>query len=129
MVYRGLTKGDKILIIAILLVSVLSIFTVKTLTYDVPKKIVVIESQGREVKRYILGPELEGETVRIKGQLGYSIIEIGKDRVRMLESACPDKHCIEAGWISRPGEMIVCLPNRVIIRLLGVKEDVDDITY
>ena len=31
----------------------------------------------------------------------------------IVESDCPDKTCVHSGFIHRPGQMAVCLPNRV----------------
>ncbi len=51
------------------------------------------------------------------GYQGESYLEISGGRVHMIDSACPDKLCVKTGWISRPGESIVCLPNRVVIEI------------
>lgn len=44
-------------------------------------------------------------------------IEIDGDRVRFLESDCPNQFCVNTGWISEPYQTAVCLPNRVMIRI------------
>lgn len=51
------------------------------------------------------------------------VVENG--RVRVSESACPGRDCVHMGWISRPGRSIVCLPNRVEVRLTGRDGGVD----
>lgn len=40
-----------------------------------------------------------------------------KNRICFLESDCPDKICVKTGWLSQPGEIAVCLPNKIIIKL------------
>lgn len=61
------------------------------------------------------------------------LLESGK--VRVTESTCPDKICVRTGWIGRPGQSIVCLPNRVVVRIEGSEirydpgSDLDAITY
>ncbi|MDP3058723.1 MAG: NusG domain II-containing protein [bacterium] len=55
------------------------------------------------------------ERLVVQGANGESVVEIDGARVRMVESACPDKLCVKVGYISRAGEVIVCLPNRVLI--------------
>ena len=37
----------------------------------------------------------------------------------MADANCPDRDCVHAGWLSRPGQGSVCLPHRVAIRILG----------
>jgi len=38
-------------------------------------------------------------------------------RVRIAESTCPGEDCVHTGWIDQAGRSIVCLPNRVEIRV------------
>lgn len=46
-------------------------------------------------------------------------VEIRDGRVRVLHSNCPHGLCRNAGSISRPGQAIVCVPNRVVIAIEG----------
>ncbi len=55
----------------------------------------------------------------VRGPLGPSEIEVRRGEARILSSPCPLKLCIRAGWIGSPGEMVVCLPNEVVVRLPG----------
>ena len=50
------------------------------------------------------------------------MIENGK--VFIEESDCPGKDCVHSGSIEKPGRSIVCLPNRVEIRIAG-QSDID----
>jgi heptaprenyl diphosphate synthase len=52
-------------------------------------------------------------------QLAHMQIEVRGGAVRVTESDCPDQVCVHTGWISRPGGVIVCAPNRTVIRLTG----------
>ena len=45
-------------------------------------------------------------------------------RIRICESNCPGGDCVHSGAIASPGRSIVCLPNRVEIRVTGAS-DVD----
>jgi len=46
--------------------------------------------------------------------------------VGFIESDCPDKICVNTGFLRYNGQMAVCLPNRVSIRVVG-KDDLDAI--
>ena len=49
---------------------------------------------------------------------------------RVTEASCPDKTDIQSGKITKPGQMIVCVPNRVTVRILGKNRvTVDKVTY
>ena len=41
----------------------------------------------------------------------------------MIDADCSDKLCLEQGYISKPGESIVCLPHRVMIQVIGENDD------
>ncbi len=53
-----------------------------------------------------------------------NLVTVRGGRVAITESTCPGGDCVHSGWISAPGRSIVCLPNRVEVRLTGAG-DVD----
>lgn len=50
---------------------------------------------------------------KVGGPLGITTFEIKNGKVRIIDSPCPNKTCINQGWHSP----LVCLPNNVIITL------------
>lgn len=64
--------------------------------------------------------------IDIKGNIGISTIEIKDGKIRMVFSPCPDKLCMKQGYIMNKGESIVCVPNRIVIKIKG--ENIDGIT-
>lgn len=62
----------------------------------------------------------------IKGALGVTKIEVRGGRIRVLSSPCPRQACRHGGWIGTAGEMLVCLPNEVVIRLPGQRAGATD---
>jgi hypothetical protein len=55
----------------------------------------------------------------LEGPLGKTHVEVVDGRIHVTESPCREKICIAAGWASKSGEWIACLPNRVFIRVEG----------
>lgn len=51
-------------------------------------------------------------------------VTIQGGKAAITASNCPGEDCLHSGWISSPGKSIVCLPNRVEIRIVG-SSDVD----
>lgn len=45
----------------------------------------------------------------------HMIVEVSDGRLRVLDSDCPDKLCVQEGWISTTGIPVVCVPNQVLI--------------
>lgn len=39
--------------------------------------------------------------------------------IHIADTNCPRKTCRHQGWARRPGETIVCLPNRLVIEIEG----------
>jgi len=42
--------------------------------------------------------------------------------VRVVDADCPDKICEKRGAISRKGDSIVCLPNKLVVKITGEGE-------
>ena len=75
---------------------------------------VEVEVGGRKVLTVPLG---ESGIWEVTGPLGTTRIEFRTGEVRILSSPCPLKICQRAGWIGAAGEILVCLPNEVLVRL------------
>lgn len=124
-----MTKWDKLLIIVIVIVSIYGLYAVKTGAFNEGTKYVVVDVNGQEYKRISLGPNMVGKTIDIETKYGYNKIEFGDEKVRVIEADCPDKLDVKQGWISRPGEVIVCLPNLLVIEIISGSEQNMDYDY
>jgi hypothetical protein len=116
-----MTRADKLVIAGLLLVVALlaSSFWLLRRTPAADTLEVVVEVNGEVAEQFPLSDLEPGEQRQVMGPLGYSIVGGGKNMVRMVDSPCPDKICIGMGWIKYSGETVVCLPNRVVIRIVG----------
>lgn len=56
---------------------------------------------------------------------GNNIVQVEKDRIRIIEADCPDKICVNQGWISNGFVPIVCLPNRLVVEIINGNYDID----
>jgi hypothetical protein len=45
--------------------------------------------------------------------------------IAFRESSCPDKVCIKSGELSRVNDWAACLPNRVLLKIVGSADDAD----
>ena len=61
----------------------------------------------------------EHQTVDING---HNLLVIEAGEVYMQEADCPDRYCVHHKPISKTHETIVCLPNRVVVTILGGEE-------
>ncbi len=46
-------------------------------------------------------------------------------RIRFLESDCPDRVCVNTGFISAGGQVAACVPAGVLVRITGAADDSD----
>jgi hypothetical protein len=68
----------------------------------------------------------EPYTINIEGSKGLNVIAVERGRIRMLNADCPDGTCVRQGWVSGGMTPIVCLPNRLLIKLdSGNRLDID----
>ncbi|MFD1318192.1 NusG domain II-containing protein [Loigolactobacillus zhaoyuanensis] len=47
----------------------------------------------------------------------YNVVEIKNDRIAIVDANCRDQVCVRRGWISKPGQTIVCLPHKLLIEI------------
>lgn len=75
---------------------------------------------GRTFGEYLLGREADIDVE------GHNQVSIRDGQVLVAEADCPDKICVRHAAVSRVGESIVCLPNRMIVEIRsgdGTKTD------
>lgn len=120
-------KGDKILIVFVIILALLSFSFINRHAFSNKSKYVSIQINGTEVKRIIYDKKIIGKEYPIESEFGFNLLEIGDEKVRVIEASCPDKIDVKQGYISRIGETIVCLPNRMVIEIKGIdiEEEID----
>ncbi len=47
------------------------------------------------------------------------VFEVKDGAVRFRSSDCPDKICVNTGFIDQEGQTAVCLPNRLVLRIVS----------
>jgi hypothetical protein len=119
-----LWAGDIILILCLVLISII-IFIITNHNNNQGRFFTV--KIGKEtIYRYSL---LSDTLITFEGKTGEIIVKVKNRNVRVHKSSCPQKICVKMGWISKPGESIICVPNNMVIRIEGkTKGEVDAIT-
>ena len=111
-------KRDFILIGVVLVLALL--------LWLLPRALGLFSVQGEKQVRITVEGELYGiydlqeeQTIEINDS---NLCRIQDGEVNMTEADCPDKLCMHQGPISISGETIVCLPNKVVIEIVGKDE-------
>ena len=84
--------------------------------FSVPGSNVAVTVDGEFRGMYDLS---ENRVVQIESANGYNTMEIRDGQVRMIEADCPNGDCMAFGGISRTNQVIVCLPNKVVLTIRG----------
>lgn len=111
----------------ILFAAALVIFSVYN-AYMKPKDslIVLIKAQDKE---WIYRID-DSETVKISGPIGDTVVRILDNRAWVESSPCENQNCVATGFISKQGQWTACLPNNVLLMVLGNEDDdVDAIVW
>lgn len=87
---------------------------------------VIIRAEGRPFAELRLD---HPQRVAVPGPLGITEIEVARGVVRVAKDPGPRQLCVHQGWLSRPGQIAICLPNRVSIEVQGLKQRYDSLGY
>ncbi len=115
---KGTLMRDIALILALAVVgAALLLFTLKLGKAGV---MAVVEVDGAEIARF---PLSEDGVFPLNG--GTNTLEILDGKARMLHAECPDKLCVKMGWVRFSGQSLVCLPEHLVVRIVGGEAPVD----
>ena len=121
-ILKIITPGDKILIVLIFAFGIVSLAALKHLRQ--PGDAVIIEVKGQVVQRLDLNTSQE---ITINGAIGRTIVKIEGGAAQVIHSDCPEKICVKTGKITYVGEIIVCVPNKVVIKIIGKQKNSFDV--
>ncbi len=107
-------RNDLRLILLLLLLAVLSL-SARSLLFRGTGKTVVVSQDGTVTARYPLDQDRVEVLTSPSG--GSNTLHISGGEAYVTDATCPDKICEHAGKISREGEVIVCMPNKLTIRI------------
>lgn len=122
-----MTRLDKYLIVLIAIVSLSSMFYIKNMATNLGEKYVSVEVNGEQQKKITFINDNKKRYLDINTKYGYNKLEIYKEKVRVIEASCPDGLDIKQGFIENVGEVIVCLPNRMVVEIKGEEASDDKI--
>ncbi len=114
-VRRYLTWGDYILI-ALVLLGALATIPLLHKNAEASGRWAIVRVDGQIVHQLSLAKDQE---VTVVGPAGETVIQVQGGRVRVLRSPGAQEICMRQGWIHKPGQALICLPNHVTIEIPG----------
>jgi hypothetical protein len=129
-----LKLGD-LLVVAVIMVVALGLLGIRALPASTGSRYLQVELDGQLIDE-IPFDESEDNVFVVDFPAGQATVEITAGRVRVLpmeKEICPLGICSSIGWVDQSGDAIVCLPNRLIVTVVGgevneVWESVDGVT-
>lgn len=114
-----------IILIAVILIVSLSVLLIVFLTRE----------EGNTVVVYVDGDKVAEYPLSVDGVYylnnGTNTLVIEDGVAYMRDATCPDKFtgngCVNTGKISYVGQKIVCLPNKLIVEIVGEGEGIVDV--
>ena len=110
-IYRLTTWGDRLLVVilATLTLAAFPLVGVGTQKSDTA----LIEVDGKPVKTVSL--KKDGRFT-VHGVIGDAIFEVKDGKIHVASAPCTNKVCIHQGWTDMPWKLLVCVPNKVVVR-------------
>jgi hypothetical protein len=127
---RLLTPYDLALAAAILVAALVSFYFVG-FAAAADAGVLQVQIEGRVVTEVTFRKTDPPRLIKVNAPRGLITIELRDGRARVLPlstEVCPLAICWNSGWTGHPAKAIVCLPNRLVLRVLTSPGGVDGIT-
>lgn len=111
-------RNDLILLVMVVIVAAISFGALELYrqSHSSSHSIAVITQNQSVVERIDLDEVSQPREIKLGGSYTETI-RVEKGRIRFVKADCPDKICVNTGWLEEPGDIAVCLPNRAVIRI------------
>lgn len=103
-------------IIGIVIIALAAIFIMKSTSLSANPKYVVITIDNKVYKKIPFDHNTY-DSFDIHTDLGSNHVLIEKGTVKIIEADCPDQVCVNTKPATNVGDMIVCLPHKLIIEI------------
>ena len=124
---RSKVKKDIIFLVGAVL-SALTIWGICILFHQNDADIVLVIQDGSQIGAYPL--EEDKIVIVTWGEDEYNLLMISDGTAFVSDADCPDKLCVKQRAISRNGESIICLPHKLVSRIVAKEESrLDAVTY
>lgn len=121
-----MTKTDKMIFWGTLVSSLVLLLFSNVFFSPQGDDTIVIEQNGKIYATYQRSALQKENTIEIQTEYGYHQLLLSGQGVRVIKTDCKDKQCV--GEISKAGDMLICLPHKLVIKICGNGE-VDGVAY
>lgn len=129
-------KGDAVLVGVFLILGAIWLAVYHGASVGAGERLAVIQKDGAVYRTVVLDDPARSsgkaeELIDIRLDNGkHMVVAVGSRGVYVKKAVCPDRLCQRMGTISKPGQTIVCLPNKVVISIKdSAAVQVDEVSY
>lgn len=115
-------KSDLIVIGILIVISIISLVCVRTLFVKKGSSVQVF-IDNKPNKSFDLNKD---NNYLINTKEGYNLLVIKNGKARVAEADCVEQICVNTKEISKDGESIICLPHKVVIRIVSDNDNFVD---
>jgi len=125
--------GDVVIICLSLLISLSVILYFGEDSEFYSSKTIVLRIDQEVIQKIAMDESIDKTyTFEFNNNIGRFKVE--NNKVRMLQMSrdiCKNQICSQMGWIDEPNELIVCLPNRIVLSIEGknLENEVDAFSF
>ncbi len=109
--WQIMTGGDWLVVLLLLAASLTGLVWVAT----APEGTRVVVTSGEQV--LFTAPVDQPHSLSLDGPLGPTRLVIDDQGVHITDSPCPRKTCISMGPARHSGDLLACVPNRILVRI------------
>ena len=111
--WHFMSVGDWLVVLILLIFSLAGIVSIAAM----PEGSRVMVTCGEEL--CFTAPLDQPRTLAIDGPLGQTKLVIDERGARIVESPCPRKICVSMGEAKHTGDLLACVPNRILVHIDG----------
>jgi hypothetical protein len=109
--WRIMTGGDWLVVLVLLAVALAGLAWIAT----APAGTRVVVTSGERI--CFTAPLDQPRSVDLDGPLGQTRLVIDDQGARITDSPCPRKLCVAMGPARHSGDLLACIPNRILVRI------------
>jgi hypothetical protein len=107
-------KKNSFILAAVILIVAAAVYILNIYVLQKDGAVAVVTVDEAEIGCYALS---EDQTVELND--GSNILVIQDGYADIVDANCPDRLCVSQKKISKSGESIICLPNKLVVSISG----------
>ena len=89
--------------------------------------VAVVEKDGAELYRFDLSQQTTTQVIDLGGSYHIKLL-LEPGAISFQHSDCHDQICVRTGRLTKPGQVAVCLPAKISVKIVGRQKEFDGYT-